>query len=155
MKFVKQLMLGTLTVMASLFLIACGNQQDISGTWYQSENTDMAQMYLKVNDKQVSLDYAYVEIDSGFLNTTLEQKSGKMFKGEIVGNKIKISETYTPEEAYGDNPFSEGDTLTYSLSDDKKTLTLTIEGEDEELKFSTDNPTELASELSEEDYEEE
>ncbi len=140
-KMKKIVVMVAVLVLTSLTLVACG-KPDISGKWYSTDNSNEFQMYLQIKDDKVTLNYAFVNYTKEGLFSSVESevKSGKMLTGKVIsGSKIEITETYQVEGAKG-NPFDGVEEFNYSLSKDKESLSLSIEGEESSSDFVKKNP---------------
>lgn len=140
----KKVSLVMMSLVVGFLLTACGSSsQDLSGKWYYSGNSEATQFSLDISGKDVTLNYAYVDYQTGWFNVKAEEKKGKLVSGEITSsNEIKVNKVYDLDDAKMQKPFGDVDKMTYKLSQDKETLSISTGGS-EKLDFVKKNPKEL------------
>ncbi|HFI0301768.1 TPA: hypothetical protein ACGOYL_001236 [Streptococcus suis] len=141
----KKLFVGFFSLIL-IILSGCSGQA-LDGTWQYVENDDSHKITLVIEENTATVSIQASEEIPGLFGTSNMTISGNLLVGEIDTKEKVIKVTEDPKievdgmDGYASQieqevawPITKGDTIPYSLSDDRKTLTLDIGGEGEFVK---------------------
>lgn len=127
-------------MVALVLLTACS--EDISGTWYYEGNTEDKQLSLTVEDKEVTVDYRYIEMKPSLFSIDFEEGSGTLASGEVKGNTVVLSASSDSNNPFPGIVDEEAEEFTVELSSKKDAMTLK-KSNGKKISFLKEDPKEL------------